>query len=459
MKKGGGGTGLLYGASDKSSSSSKKLGKKGSASSNSSGIKDLHAGPHSANSSSEKSDQRHFDRLLRRNEILDFYEFPNEQADSEKQSKEVESIKDNKRLAINDQMSEIQEAEVEGDETNTSPTHFLGTGSKEKYFENYINDNSEEKKLTESYPSTSNEKPNERQAVSDSKIYEKQRRNMELLANCSTPDKVPYDYVEQSEESKNITPFKQLETITEQATDLEMDNTNCVKSEESTDRVKTNECFKTPSQNNTKFISPSKIKVTEDHKSFYSSMKKTMSAQSSEINKNDWKDLTPLKGKNKQRENDQIFTPSPVPMKSMKKTAPLITPVKVFESIKTNEFGAPTRYFGKEIKGDNWHSHWTFSQSVVTPSNTQLLGRSKSYSSKRPVDNGITIKLENLNVMHDDSQLKTMYYTHREQLSKKENTSTIPESKWMYSTTESKSGASLSHRTQPIFQNRVSKLS
>jgi hypothetical protein len=51
---------------------------------------------------------------------------------------------------------------------------------------------------------------------------------------------VPYEHVVSSEESKehqgsessskynssNITPYKQLETIIEQATDLEMDNTN-----------------------------------------------------------------------------------------------------------------------------------------------------------------------------------------------------------------------------------------
>jgi len=64
LLKGGGGTGLLHSASDKSSSSKKFK----PASSSSSGIKDLHAGQ-SANSSSDKSDQRHFDRLMRRNEI------------------------------------------------------------------------------------------------------------------------------------------------------------------------------------------------------------------------------------------------------------------------------------------------------------------------------------------------------------------------------------------------------
>lgn len=59
-----------------------------------------------------------------------------------------------------------------------------------------------------------------------------------------TPDKVPYEYVASSTELKDfvlsdsspktgscdITPQKYLDTITEQATDLEMDNTNYVKS-------------------------------------------------------------------------------------------------------------------------------------------------------------------------------------------------------------------------------------
>lgn len=74
LKKGGGGTGLMYGASDKSSSSSAKLRKKGSASSNST---------HSVNSNSDKSYQKHFDRLMKRNEIMNFLDFHNENNDSE----------------------------------------------------------------------------------------------------------------------------------------------------------------------------------------------------------------------------------------------------------------------------------------------------------------------------------------------------------------------------------------
>lgn len=125
LKKGGGGTGLLYGASDQSSSSSKKK-KKQSASSNSSGIHNFNPCGHSANSSSEKSDQRHFDRLIRRNEILDFYEFQNEHPDSEKYAANILNQRnDGSALKCNDQMSEIEEADFELDDTNLSPSKNL----------------------------------------------------------------------------------------------------------------------------------------------------------------------------------------------------------------------------------------------------------------------------------------------------------------------------------------------
>lgn len=83
MKKGGGGTGLLYGSSDKSSSSStQKLNKKSNASSNSSGAKEIPVASHSEYSSSEKSDQRHFDRLMKRNDIYDLSEILSEPIES-----------------------------------------------------------------------------------------------------------------------------------------------------------------------------------------------------------------------------------------------------------------------------------------------------------------------------------------------------------------------------------------
>ena len=82
LKTGGGGTGLLYGASDKSSSSSKQFNKKSSVSSNSSGVKDVHMFNPSENSSSEKSDQRHFDRLIKRNELFDFCEVSSDPVES-----------------------------------------------------------------------------------------------------------------------------------------------------------------------------------------------------------------------------------------------------------------------------------------------------------------------------------------------------------------------------------------
>lgn len=74
----------MYGPSDKSSTSSKKGGKKGSASSNST---------HSANSNSDKISQKQFDRLMKRNEILEYYDFHNDQTDSENVQSVVTPIK------------------------------------------------------------------------------------------------------------------------------------------------------------------------------------------------------------------------------------------------------------------------------------------------------------------------------------------------------------------------------
>ena len=135
LKKGGGGTGLLSRTSDKSSSSSKKLNKKSNASSNSSGMKDCHFTNQSENSSWEKSDQRHFDRLVKRNEILDIIGTNIDQIDSASGNEPCDSksrfilflssltmnyIGDYYKM--NDQMSEIKEADGEGEETNMSPS-------------------------------------------------------------------------------------------------------------------------------------------------------------------------------------------------------------------------------------------------------------------------------------------------------------------------------------------------
>ena len=82
LNKGGGGTGLLSRTSDKSSSSSKNFNKKSNTSSNSSGMKDMHLVNQSENSSSEKSDQRYIDRLMKRNDIHEIYEANSDPIDS-----------------------------------------------------------------------------------------------------------------------------------------------------------------------------------------------------------------------------------------------------------------------------------------------------------------------------------------------------------------------------------------
>lgn len=241
LKKGGGGTGLLYGASDQSSSSSKKK-KKQSASSNSSGIHNFNPCGQSANSSSEKSDQRHFDRLIRRNEILDFYELQNEHPDTA--SNILSQRNEGSVLKMNEQMSEIEEADIEADDTNFSPSKNLSKEEGSSKTLKPIISHSEEKVLANNYYNNSLEKQVERLVTSESKVGTK------LLLDAKenklaflTPDKAPYEYVTTSAELKefvisesshksgspNITPQKYLETITEQATDMEMDNTNYAK--------------------------------------------------------------------------------------------------------------------------------------------------------------------------------------------------------------------------------------
>jgi hypothetical protein len=199
LKSGGGGTGLMYGNSDKSSSSSKKLEKKGSASSNSSGIKDLHAGPHSHNSSSGQSDQRHFDRMMRRNEILDFYEFQNDQTDFGDSSNKNRQNSSN--LKGQDQMSEVQPVEIEA-HGNVTPKNYPKTN----YFHNKSKPTvmySEEKLMTHSEADLSNNKVGERLTSSDSKLSKMNKSGKDEYNPISkTPDKVPYDYVNRSDESK-----------------------------------------------------------------------------------------------------------------------------------------------------------------------------------------------------------------------------------------------------------------
>lgn len=464
FKSGGGGTGLMYGNSDKSSSSSKKLEKKGSRSSSSSGIKDLHAGPHSHNSSSEKSDQRHFDRLMRRNEILDFYEFQNDHTDYGDSSNKNRLNSSN--VKKQDQMSEIEEAEFEvednGTPENNSKSAFYRLKNKPAVMY------SEEKIITHSEGNLIDSKDAERLISSDSKLIKIHKSDNDHYKPISkTPDKVPYDYVSGSDESKepksesgsktwssHVTPLKHLETITEQATDLEMDNTHCIKSESSWENSKPEIHFKTPCEVHTKFISPTKIRKTEDHKSLKSAHKSSLSfSKLSSIKSDQNSGVTPVKKSNERLTMMNVFTPSPDEQKHNKAK---VTPIKVYK-INQVESGTTKRFIGHEIKSNqcpkDWthehHHHLTRNQYVRSKSQNQ----SKGYKQSQDMNGAPTLELTQR--MNERDQ---MYSTHRENIAngkfqdlkqitlqsasssvlRKEMTSTQPESKDMYSTIESK---------------------
>ena len=149
-------------------------------------------------------------------------------------------------------MSEIEEA----DETNLSAKKHESYEKKSTSVMKPKIVSSEEKKL--SY-SSSVDKSSEKQAVSDSKAklkthstsmepsYELSKFVNQKLTpthdlndvnvTFKTPDKIPYEYSpEHSKNSKSsssnqqTTPYKHLDTIIEQNTDLEMSNTNFMRS-------------------------------------------------------------------------------------------------------------------------------------------------------------------------------------------------------------------------------------
>ena len=100
------------------------------------------------------------------------------------------------------------------------------------------------------------------------------------MNNYKTPDKISEPYFEDSSTEKPIdmncppssyatSPSKLLETITEQPTNMEMDNTCNMKSDESSSKHKSeefNDYFKTPADSKTKYIPPSKIKLSNESK-------------------------------------------------------------------------------------------------------------------------------------------------------------------------------------------------
>ena len=120
---------------------------KGSASSNSSDIKDLHAGAHSGNSSSDKSDQRQFDRLIKRNNIPIQEMYCNQTPDQSKSSNNLLGSAENRK---NSTFKKVDFSTPHVQEFNSlnstpeaiikliNPTLKLSSNSDKKHFKNPI---------------------------------------------------------------------------------------------------------------------------------------------------------------------------------------------------------------------------------------------------------------------------------------------------------------------------------
>ena len=136
-------------------------------------------------------------------------------------------------------MSEIQEADIEVEETNISPSKNMSSDSFEK-LKNMpsptLNDHSNEKRLVEEYKSYEKQKLISEMYSSEEKLVDSELTPItDAMIDYKTPDKVPTDYFEDSSQKQSdqkltisnfvVTPNKQLETITEQPTNLEMDIT------------------------------------------------------------------------------------------------------------------------------------------------------------------------------------------------------------------------------------------
>ena len=264
----------------------------------------------------------------------------------------------------------------------------------------YGNKKYEEEKFVVQHWST-DEKPAQPNSLVD---------DMSCANNYKTPDKVPeYNSEESSyKETSNAkcppssyvtSPSKLLETITEQPSKCEMDNTLNMKSDESSSRHKSgrseefNDYFKTPADSKTKFISPSKIKLTDESKvdKIYldsdSSIHKPGSSQN--ISKspkieytNDDNKITPVvpnrhvssfikyqseskssveSRSTSQKQNEdvgdlKVFSPSPSTDKFEKRSIKDIpsTPLKILEHISSQDSGSTKRYIGKQNKCNKW---------------------------------------------------------------------------------------------------------
>ena len=364
LKTGGGGTGLMYGASDNSSSSSKKVEKKGSVSSNSA---------HSVNSNSEKSSQKQFDRLIERNKILDLYYFNNDQTDSENIQGISTPIKLLNNGEIKNYINEGQESYFENknsdlEQSNVNYYQFEVSNSNLNRQSSNQNKSSEEKRLSKDQVDLTNDIIYYKKSFSENKS---EANN--LISDKSpaifykTPDKIIEFHVTSPESNKesekdspyysgssNITPNKHLETITEQPTNMEMDNTDWLRSSEqnsnqSNDIKQKNECFKTPSGKESKSISPHKIKLTDDHKSIvlFDSGRKSIIKLSS-IKKSSFIRFSPDSKDDGEVEMLKLFTPSPEWDKKGKSNEEAPSPVKMYEQINQSESGAVQRHIGNE---------------------------------------------------------------------------------------------------------------
>lgn len=256
----------MYGTSDKSSSSDKKFKVKNSQSSNSSGIKDLHAGTNSGNSSSEKSDQRNLENLAKRNNIpiQDIYKYePSSESKSHIARGDNSEHKnfENSQGAMHLQESNSKEYNIESEST---PEVYIKMRHMSTFSKSAKKEGSKLMDSQESVFTLSSKKPE------SPKVYDGTGDdNFEHNLVKKTPEKVPYDQVSKSEDGKgdspkddtskcpssNMTPFKSLETITEQATHLEVDNTHDWKSDQ------TSEKFCSPVQSIQKTKSPCKFSI------------------------------------------------------------------------------------------------------------------------------------------------------------------------------------------------------
>lgn len=314
---------------------------------------------------------------MKRNEILEYYDFHNDQTDSENVQSVVTPIK-----IINNEETKnnINEEQERYSDNRNSEWELISANVYKTENSNISQNNknilSEEKRLSQNLKECTNDSLYDKRSNSENKSGP-----VDLISDKSpilsykTPDKVTELQLTSSEEKKendkdspyysgssNITPYKHLETITEQPTNMEMDYTDWVKSSEpnsshSNDVKHKKECFKTPSHKDSKFISPHKIKLTDDHKSIVliESGNKSIGKLSSII-KQSFIRMSPDSRDNCDVEMLKLFTPSPETDKKRNTSGEEPSPVKMYEQIKQFESGTVQRFIWNqsniEVKND-----------------------------------------------------------------------------------------------------------